>query len=337
MPALIGGSTGFGRLQQLLGNAERGRPALQHCRPARARRQPPAASALSCQTAPPMPRCSLRGITRQQLRRDRAGSALPSFELRVLETPRLFLDQPAHVGVVPHPRTPRSLIASGQPRCRPGPASHRARGFAAPLRAAAARARPRPAPTLLCIEPYCIPPLAGPCAWPSRPFRRRQARFQTDFKSLRSPRLRRRRTCYCPQRGSGDRRGTEADPADPGPKIGDTLHDGNSTRSVAVINACPRPLNPVQPRRPCAPIDYQVLGAPEQFRVYPDDEGDSRSLELGGGARRRVMRMRNSQRSSLTTCSSLEVRRQRTPTCRSSPWRGWTRRHQPGGRARGSR
>ena len=27
-------------------------------------------------------------------------------------------------------------------------------------------------------------------------------------------------------------------------------------------------------RRPCALVDYHVLGAPEQFRVYADDEGD---------------------------------------------------------------
>ena len=56
-------------------------------------------------------------------------------------------------------------------------------------------------------------------------------------------------------------------------RIGDTLHDGNSTR-VTIVNAFTtvKPETGVTVRA----VDYQVVGAtaPEQFRVYSDDERD---------------------------------------------------------------
>ena len=56
-------------------------------------------------------------------------------------------------------------------------------------------------------------------------------------------------------------------------RIGDTLHDGNGTR-VAIVNAFTtvKPETGVTVRA----VDYQVVGAaaPDQFRVYSDDEGD---------------------------------------------------------------
>ena len=94
--------------------------------------------------------------------------------------------------------------------------------------------------------------------------------FQTDFKSLRSP-------------GSDDdgratvRSVDRETAAGPRPirltqaRIGDTLHDGNGTR-VAVINAFTA-VNP-ETQATVRTVDYQVLGAPEQFRVYSDDDGD---------------------------------------------------------------
>ncbi len=55
-------------------------------------------------------------------------------------------------------------------------------------------------------------------------------------------------------------------------RIGDTLHDGNNTR-VAIVNAC----TTVKPETEATvrAVDYQIVGAaPEQFRVYSDDERD---------------------------------------------------------------
>ena len=56
-------------------------------------------------------------------------------------------------------------------------------------------------------------------------------------------------------------------------RIGDTLHDGNGT-GVAIINAFTtvKPETGVTVRA----VDYQVVGAtaPDQFRVYSDDERD---------------------------------------------------------------
>ena len=56
-------------------------------------------------------------------------------------------------------------------------------------------------------------------------------------------------------------------------RIGDTLHDGNSTR-VAIVNAFTtvKPETGVTVRA----VDYQVVGATasDQFRVYSDDERD---------------------------------------------------------------
>ena len=54
-------------------------------------------------------------------------------------------------------------------------------------------------------------------------------------------------------------------------RIGDTLHDGNGTR-VAVVNAFTT-VNPDTDAIVRA-VDYQVVGSPEQFRVYSDDAGD---------------------------------------------------------------
>ena len=55
-------------------------------------------------------------------------------------------------------------------------------------------------------------------------------------------------------------------------RIGDTLHDGNGTR-VAIINA----FTTVKPATDATvrAVDYQVVdAAPDQFRVYSDDERD---------------------------------------------------------------
>ena len=55
-------------------------------------------------------------------------------------------------------------------------------------------------------------------------------------------------------------------------RIGDTLHDGNGTQ-VAIINA----FTTVKPETDATvrAVDYQVVGAaPDQFRVYSDDERD---------------------------------------------------------------
>jgi len=55
-------------------------------------------------------------------------------------------------------------------------------------------------------------------------------------------------------------------------RIGDTLHDGNGTQ-VAIINA----FTTVKPETDATvrAVDYQVVGAaPDQFRVYLDDERD---------------------------------------------------------------
>ena len=55
-------------------------------------------------------------------------------------------------------------------------------------------------------------------------------------------------------------------------RIGDTLHDGNGTR-VAIVNAFTT-VNP-ETEATVRAVDYQVVGAaPNQFRVYSDDEGD---------------------------------------------------------------
>ena len=59
-------------------------------------------------------------------------------------------------------------------------------------------------------------------------------------------------------------------------KSGDTLHDGNGTR-VAVVNAFTT-VNP-DTEAIVRAVDYQVVGAPEQFRVYSDDAGDIRTLD----------------------------------------------------------
>ena len=55
-------------------------------------------------------------------------------------------------------------------------------------------------------------------------------------------------------------------------RIGDTLDDGNGTR-VAIVNA----FTTVKPETEATvrAVDYQVVGAaPDQFRVYSDDERD---------------------------------------------------------------
>ena len=94
-------------------------------------------------------------------------------------------------------------------------------------------------------------------------------RFQIDLDRLRSP-------------GAGDGRATvrgvdRETAARPRPipltqaRIGDTLHDGNGAR-VLVINAFTA-VNP-ETQATVRTVDYHVLGAPEQFRVYADDEGD---------------------------------------------------------------
>ena len=56
-------------------------------------------------------------------------------------------------------------------------------------------------------------------------------------------------------------------------RIGDTLHDANGTR-VEIVNAFTS-LNPETVVTVRA-VDYQVVGAaaPDQFRVYSDDERD---------------------------------------------------------------
>ena len=56
-------------------------------------------------------------------------------------------------------------------------------------------------------------------------------------------------------------------------RIGDTLHDGNGTH-VTVVNA----FTTVKPETEATvlAVDYLVVGAaaPDQFRVYSDDERD---------------------------------------------------------------
>ena len=56
-------------------------------------------------------------------------------------------------------------------------------------------------------------------------------------------------------------------------RIGDTLHDGNGIR-VAIVNA----FTTVKPETEATvrAVDYLVVGAmaPDQFRVYSDDERD---------------------------------------------------------------
>ena len=56
-------------------------------------------------------------------------------------------------------------------------------------------------------------------------------------------------------------------------RIGDTLHDGSGTR-VAIVNAFTT-VNP-ETEATVRAVDYQVVGAtaPDQFRVYSDDERD---------------------------------------------------------------
>ena len=56
-------------------------------------------------------------------------------------------------------------------------------------------------------------------------------------------------------------------------RIGDTLHDGNDTR-VAIVNAFTT-VNP-ETEATVRAVDYRVVGAtaPDQFRVYSDDERD---------------------------------------------------------------
>ena len=54
-------------------------------------------------------------------------------------------------------------------------------------------------------------------------------------------------------------------------RIGDTLHDGNGTQ-VAIVNAS----TTVKPETEeiVRAVNYQLAGAPDQFRVYSDDAGD---------------------------------------------------------------
>ena len=96
---------------------------------------------------------------------------------------------------------------------------------------------------------------------------------QVDFESL---------SAFGSARISSRRRGTVrgVDPepaARPRPlrltqaRIGDTLHDGNGTR-VGVVNAFTT-VNP-DTETIVRAVDYHVVGAPEQFRVYSDDVGD---------------------------------------------------------------
>ena len=54
-------------------------------------------------------------------------------------------------------------------------------------------------------------------------------------------------------------------------RIGDTLHDGNGTR-VEIVNAFTT-VNP-ETEESVRTVDYQVVGVPDQFRVYSDDAGD---------------------------------------------------------------
>ena len=55
-------------------------------------------------------------------------------------------------------------------------------------------------------------------------------------------------------------------------RIGDTLHDGNGTR-VAIVNAFTT-MNRNTDATVRA-VDYQVVGSPEQFRMYSDDADDA--------------------------------------------------------------
>ena len=71
-------------------------------------------------------------------------------------------------------------------------------------------------------------------------------------------------------------------------RIGDTLHDGNGTR-VAVVNA----FTTVSPDTEATvrAVDYQVVGAPEQFRMYSDDAGDvARWMRVDVSAAKQRMR-----------------------------------------------
>ena len=52
---------------------------------------------------------------------------------------------------------------------------------------------------------------------------------------------------------------------------GDTLHDGNGTR-VVIVNAFTT-VNP-ETEATVRAVDYQVVGAAEQFRIYSDDAAD---------------------------------------------------------------
>ena len=61
-------------------------------------------------------------------------------------------------------------------------------------------------------------------------------------------------------------------------RIGDTLHDGNGT-VVTVVNAFTT-VNPATEGIVRA-VDYQVVGAPGQFRLFADDAGDVAALEAG--------------------------------------------------------
>ena len=54
-------------------------------------------------------------------------------------------------------------------------------------------------------------------------------------------------------------------------RIGDTLHDGNSTR-VEIVNAFTT-VNP-ETGQTVRAVDYQFVGGTGQFRLYADDAGD---------------------------------------------------------------
>ena len=54
-------------------------------------------------------------------------------------------------------------------------------------------------------------------------------------------------------------------------RIGDALHDGNGTR-VAIVNAFTTVNGDTDAT--VRAVDYQVVGSPEQFRVYSDNVDD---------------------------------------------------------------
>lgn len=54
-------------------------------------------------------------------------------------------------------------------------------------------------------------------------------------------------------------------------RIGDTLHDGNGTRA-AIANAFTTVNRDTDAT--VRAVDYQVVGSPEQFRMYSDDVDD---------------------------------------------------------------